>query len=312
MSRTPSSFKFKRLMTHSELPVQLDLSSNSTTVQQMDRNGRKAYIKAYKDKIGLKGRWYMSEKLSGFKVLWNGREFLDKTLRPVPHIPLSILKVMLKGIPLEGVLINFSPSIRGPVSWEKVKFIIYDFPLPNTSFENRWNRALKWTAIAQSPVCQLHTFTVLQNIETEFYKVNDLYTSVLDKGGKGVMLMEANSLYLPKQVTTLLSYKQDIYGSARIVGYREGMQKWYKYLGKFKCETENGKFFYCSQGIPDEIRYAFHFDRTVLTSIDNPENVPLIGDTLYYTSASMIKNDTVPRDAVFKDFEKTGRDKKPN
>lgn len=292
-------FKFKKPMMATDLPVQLELN----TFQQKNKLERKEYVQVYKHKIGLKGKWYVSEKLRGPRTLWSGNQLLDKTLR-VLDAPKWFIKELPPNIPLDGVLQGYRGPVEKEVDWKKVKFVVFDMPVSGLPFETRLNRLKRLHNITSSSVIKIHNLTLFTNIETEFPKVNDLYTESISNGGNGVMLIEANSLYQGKKNNKLLSYKREIFGVAKITGYREGMNRYYTYLGKFQCETEHGKTFYCSHDIPDEIRKKYHFDRTQLRSITNPETVPVIGDTLIYTSDIMIKNGTVPRDPIFKDFEK--------
>jgi ATP-dependent DNA ligase len=199
---------------------------------------------------------------------------------------------------IDGILTNFSESEAN--HWNNIVFIAFDMPNDRATFDIRLKQ-LK--TISNTKHFKIHEFIPIQNIEYEFDKVNNFYIDIMERGGKGLMLIQANSYYKSGVVNSLLSYREEFTGTSKIVGFVEGMKQYYKYLGKFKCETPDGKLFYCSKDIPDDIRKKYHFEQTKLTFIE--KDVPRIGDILYYKSKDMIKGGVVPRDAIYTGFATT-------
>ena len=289
-------FKFKKVMTSINLPVQLD----SQIKKKSSKIERKQYVKNYKNKIGLKGKLFISEKLPGPRVIWTGKHLLTKDLTPL-YPPNTFLK-LLGNIPLDGVLEGYNEPLT-ETDWKKIKFVVFDMPLPNLPFETRLNRLKRSKLILQSKIVKLHTFYEILRIENSFNQVNELYQKSLLNKKKGVMLIQASNIYQGKQTNSFITYKKQNFGKAKIVGYIEGIGKYYSFLGKYKCENEHGKIFYCSEDIPEIFRFKYHFDRTICKKIDS-NDIPLIGDIITFTSDKMIKNGTVPRLPIYKSFER--------
>jgi hypothetical protein len=284
-------------MLPNDLPIQLEL----TQCCKKNKVERKKYMIKYQHSIGIEGKWYISERLTGYRTIWNGKKLLNEHLYPIPNVPSWFIAGLPKSRPLDGILRNF--NMNGPINWKNVTYIIFDLPIQNVSFEVRLKELeqLKEIVRGNPKQIQLHQFTLIGNIKQQFDQVNKAYNDILTRGGKGLMLIQGSSLYKAGAVHSLLSYKKEYTGKAKIVGVLEGLRQYYKYLGKFKCETPDGKLFYCGKDIPDDVRKKYHFDRTICLYIES--GVPKIGDTLLYKSTIMIKNGMVPREAIYDGFE---------
>lgn len=293
-------FKFKQPMQSTILPVQLEITEYSKKSKQETRE----YVKKYKNKIGITGKWYISTKLKGPRVIWNGKQILNKHLYPIPNVPTWFIALLPKNVCLDGVLQNFHET--KPNQWKEIIFMVFDMPVHNVVFESRLGKLKKMYEglfnVNQKKHIRIHEFEFIPDIQKEFKHVNNRYVEEIEKGGRGIMLIQASSKYKGEIVNHLLEYKKEYIGKATIIGLLEGVKQYYRYLGKFKCKTDQGKVFYCSKDIPDDIRKKYHFKFKECMFIE--KDVPQINDILTYTSTIMIKNGTVPRDAIYKAFEK--------
>lgn len=300
-------FPYIRVMGASKLIPQVKL----TQFNPRNKKELREYHKDYRTKIGLEGRWYVSEKIVGVRAIWDGKNLVTKNFKEIKNVPKWFLNILPRHAPLEGVLTNFNmlnPSIDP--EWSKVKYIVYDMPstkyvfndrltrlrniplfklqeqhlkrIPkdsNSSHDdrsrnssNRKQRAFKLKNLHLNNIC-LQTFTEIQNIQNDFRVVNSMYSGALI-GDKGLMLINASNMYRPGESKSFYEYKEDHAGEATIIGYKEGENKYYGILGKYQCKIpENGKKFYLGVGIPDEIRKQYEFFQTKLTNInvDNEE-----------------------------------------
>ena len=300
-------FPYIRVMGASKLIPQVKL----TQFNPRNKKELREYHKDYRTKIGLEGRWYVSEKIVGVRAIWDGKNLVTKNFKEIKNVPKWFLNILPRHAPLEGVLTNFNmlnPSVDP--EWSKVKYIVYDMPTTKYVFHdrltrlrniplfklqeqhlkripkdsnsshddrsrnssNRKQRAFKLKNLHLNNIC-LQTFTEIQNIQNDFRVVNSMYSDALI-GDKGLMLINASNMYRPGESKSFYEYKEDHAGEATIIGYKEGENKYYGILGKYQCKIpENGKKFYLGVGIPDEIRKQYEFFQTKLTNInvDNEE-----------------------------------------
>ena len=335
-------FPYNRVMNPSKLIPQVKL----TQFNPRNKKQLREYHKNYKIKIGLEGRWYVSEKIVGVRAIWDGKSLVTKHFKEIKNVPKWFTNILPRHAPLEGVLTNFNmlnPSVDP--EWSKVKYIVYDMPTTKYVFQdrltrlrniplfklqeqhlkriesennnndnesnssncsksssNRRQRAFKIKNLHLNNIC-LQTFKEIQNVQNDFRIVNNMYSNALETD-KGLMLINASNMYRPGDSKSFYEYKENHAGEATIIGYKEGENKYYGILGKYHCKIpENGKKFYLSVGIPDDIRKQYEFFQTKLMNIDvdNKDgiDVPIIGDTIIYHSENMIKDDTVPRLPIY-------------
>lgn len=274
---------------------------------ELTNPGIKDYGKKYDDEIGIYGSWYMSEKYDGIRAFWTGKELRTRSMRKFTCVPSWFIKKLPRGIPLDGEIIvpnkpfqyfsSLSITKEEDPKWKEVEYKVFDMPIPNVSFEERLNRLRKIKGI------DLVEFIKLKNIKADFKKVNEYFRKVVEKGGEGVILIKADSHYLPKRVKHCLKYKKEMSGEAEVIGYCEGFGKYYQKLGKFKCKIpKTGKTFYCGTGLSDELRNMYHFDKTVCYLIDDDKphlKAPRIGDIITFNCMEILPSG-IPRMSVFK------------
>ena len=287
-------FRFSKPMEYTYLSINTDLGK---CPPKKHKKEHLMYLTNYKKTIGLEGKWYISEKLKGERVVWDGQNLLNVDLQKVPT-PQSFLAKLPKKVPLDGVLMNYHPMER--VCWNRVQFIVFDLPWINMPFDQRYFKlnALKEFKLFPNAI-KLNPYTPIENIKENFDLVNQMYNDILERGGKGLMLTSSRNVYTGKS-NTLLLYQKAHHGQAKIIGLIEGARQNYQRLGKFKCVTKEGKVFYCSKDIPVSIREKYTFRKTICTYI--ADDMPRIGDTLCYKSNELIKDNLLPHDPIYTGF----------
>ncbi len=330
-SKNHNLFPYNRVMEPCKLIPQVKL----TQFNPRNKKELREYHKDYKMKIGLEGRWYVSEKLRGVRAIWDGKNLVTKHFKEIKNVPKWFINILPRHAPLEGILTNFN-MLNSSIDpeWSKVKFIVYDMPSTKYPFHDRLTRirniplfkiqeqhlkralsvedttgrtsrrqkAFKLKNLNLNNIC-LHEFKELNNIQNDFRTVNGMYSNAL-KDDKGLMLISSTNMYRPGEQKSFYEYKEDHEGEAKIIGYKEGENRYYGILGKYHCQIPgNGKKFYLGVGIPDDIRKQYEFFQTKLMNIGTDGvDVPLIGDTVIYHSEDMIKDNTVPRLPIYVDF----------
>lgn len=347
-SKNHNLFPYNRVMEPCKLTPQVKL----TQFDPRNKKDLREYHKDYKMKIGLEGRWYVSEKLTGVRAIWDGKNLVTKHFKEIKNVPKWFINILPRHAPLEGILTNFN-MLNSSIDpeWSKVKFIVYDMPSTKYPFHDRLTRirniplfkiqeqhlkralsgndttgttggalprsaqrtsrsqkTFKLKNLHLNNIC-LHEFKELNNIQNDFRVVNGMYSNAL-KDDKGLMLISSTNMYRPGEQKSFYEYKEDHEGEAKIIGYKEGENRYYGILGKYHCQIPgNGKKFYLGVGIPDDIRKQYEFFQTKLMNIGTKFiDVPLIGDTIIYHSEDMIKDNTVPRLPIYVDFIQSARE----
>lgn len=263
----------------------------------------------------LYGTWYMSEKYDGIRAIWTGQELLTRSWRPFRFVPMFFIRQLPKNIPLDGEIYipndafsNFSSlsvcleSENVINKWKRVKYLIFDTPVKDKTFEQRLNSLEKLKMRAQ-PNIEIVKFTKLKNIVRDFKLVNEKFNEIVKRKGEGVMLIRASSHYEGRRSRDSLKYKKEYSGEATVVQLCEGIGKNYQRLGKLKCKLKNGKTFYCGTGFTDAERDMYQFDKNICINIKNDTNiikVPRLGDTITYNCMEIIEKSGIPRMAVYK------------
>lgn len=322
-----NAFPFEKPQLSKGLPLNLKLTEkmNNKAIKNKAELRKRAqeqknYIHDYTNTIGITGKWYMSEKLDGIRAIWDGKFLRTRSMRKFTYVPEWFLKELPVGTALDGEIYiqnkpfqyfsSLSVTKQSPVvddKWEEVTYCIFDLPNKIGTFEERMYR-LKRLKIFNNPklknqFLKMVHFTEYNDIRKDFYKVNENFKQITSSGGEGLMLIKADSYYEGRRVKHSLKYKKEYSGEAEIIGLYEGMGKYYKKLGKFKCKIPTtSKTFFCGTGLTDELRCMYHFDRTECLYIDdntNTCNAPRIGDTITYNCMEILPSG-IPRMSVYK------------
>lgn len=256
-----------------------------------------------KDKI-QGGVWFISEKYDGIRALWNGSKLYTRAMREFTWVPEWFTDSLPTGVNLDGELLvegepfsTFSTisiqkeSPEAEVLWKKIKYYIFDTPVENMPFVQRYELLKHYTSHFKLNCIKFKKIT-------NHTEADEFYNEVISRGGEGAMLIDSKSNYeFGKRVWTSLKYKKFLDGEATVVSYHEGKGKYKGFLGKLKCTMPDGKTFFCGTGFNDSERFSYIFSDN---GIEVKGIVPKIGDTITYTCMELTSKTNIPRMSVFK------------
>jgi ATP-dependent DNA ligase len=208
--------------------------------------------------------WWMSEKLDGYRAIWDGKEFYSRNGK-VFESPAFFKDLLPTNVMLDGELwlgrgrFEEMGFVRNKYAdakrWKEsgLTYMVYDIPSYDKPFEKRMIalQAVVETTCEEVPNCPLRYVkqTKIKNPE----QVKEFYNKIVNEGGEGVMLRQPASKYVFTRSGTLLKVKPVIDAECTVIGYKEGAGKNKYLLGSFHCEM-GGKKFYVGTGISDELR----------------------------------------------------------
>ena len=239
--------------------------------------------------------WWASEKLDGYRALWDGSKFLTRTGKDIT-VPTWFSELMPPSVALDGELWMGRGKFRDcglfrrkeacPVTWanSNVMFSVFDMPSSSKLFEERMED-LK-DLIEDRCECRIklelpeEIVTVRCPIQiAEQVRVKNaahldkMFQSVVSNEGEGMMIRKPKSKYEAKRSHTLLKYKATYDTECKIIGYKPGSGKNKGLLGAFRCELLKGKKVQFNvSGMTDKIRENYkrtHPVGTVITILFN-------------------------------------------
>lgn len=238
-----------------------------------------------------KGMW-LSEKMDGYRAIWNGAGFVSRTGKPFT-VPAWFSAAMPPGVAVDGELwagrgrFEACGVVRKktPVDseWTGITFVAFDVPsMGGEPFEKRLEclctlvlRAkAEYDASRGAPdECPFRLAKQQRVASTEH--MNTLFDKVIGEGGEGIMLRRPGSLYEQKRSKNLLKRKKLLDTEATIVGYKEGRGKYAGKLGSFRCillrrqarDGGAGVVEFCVSGMSDEVRANYRETHPVGTII---------------------------------------------
>ena len=217
----------------------------------------------YDAKMDPTGMW-VSEKLDGIRAMYIDGKFLSRTGLQFA-VPKWFYDAMPKGVSLDGELyttrgdfqhISSIVSKKKPVDteWKTIKYMVFDVPITNAPFEERYRMLQKIVTENSSPYLKL-----VENIPVMSRNHMDvLHRQIMDKDGEGLMLRVPGSLYQPKRTKDLLKVKKDMDDEAVVIGHLRGTGKNAHRLGKLAVKWQHSKeTFHVGTGFTDEQRDDF-------------------------------------------------------
>ncbi|KAB5590871.1 ATP-dependent DNA ligase [Ceratobasidium theobromae] len=205
--------------------------------------------------------WWMSEKLDGVRVFYDGEKMWSRLGNPFTP-PKEFLDRLPKKVTLDGEVRKYAPygqarstdlvqlfggrgkfqdtvsivkTINSP-HWKNITFQIFDIPSRGSEpFEERvaWLKKnlkdIPQVNVVEQTMCQSrdHLLETLKDVERQ--------------GGEGMMLRQPGSEYEGKRSSSLLKVKTFYDGEAEVVGYEPGKGKHKGVTGALKCVMASGK-----------------------------------------------------------------------
>lgn len=218
--------------------------------------------------------WWMSEKLDGVRAYWDGHNFISRQGN-VFHAP-NWYKQSLPDHPLDGELwmgrgkfqqtISVVKRLDGGLQWESIKYMVYDAPHLELTFEERVD-FLKSAPIFAKGVGGVYAELLKhERVRDKAHLLTELKKYVAD-GAEGLMIRQPGSLYEVGRSYTLLKVKQIDDAEAVVTGYTDGKGRHKGVVGALQVRMPNGVEFDLGTGLTDADR----------------RNPPPIGATVTYT-----------------------------
>jgi len=236
----------------------------------------------WEEKVDPTG-WWLSEKLDGVRAYWNGKAFISRLGNSFPA-PDWFIEGLPPDIPLDGELfggrgkfqitVSVAKSQGADTRWKGLQYRIFDAPGLNKPFEERMQTIRDWFdshPTEYAKVLKMQKCKGKAHMEEELKRIEE-------KGGEGLMLRKAKSLYVAGRSTTLLKVKSFQDAEAVIVAYEPGKGKHKGRVGAFSRKMASGKSFKVGTGLSDAER----------------ENPPPIGSIITYKFQELTP-DGVPR-----------------
>lgn len=212
----------------------------------------------YQKGMPLEGYW-VSEKLDGVRAYWTGERFLSRGGHEY-RAP----KWFTKGFPahaLDGELwmgrgrfAELSGAVRQVVpeddDWREVRFMVFDLPDPEATFDQRLARLRVLIERVGSPYLELVDQQRASTHENLMVQLEE----VVDGGAEGLMLRLGSSGYQSGRSNDLLKVKQYQDAEAVVVRHLPGKGKYEGLMGSLLVELENGRQFRIGSGFSDTER----------------------------------------------------------
>ena len=239
--------------------------------------------------------WLLSEKYDGYRARFmgspgGGKRFMSRQNK-LFHSPNWFKEAMPPGVNLDGELWVGREDFQKmglvrkkkpePQEWTIVKYIVYDLPDIDAPFSDRIkelkkivkNNTLRWSIIRKNmgepyaslecPI-QMATQTKVKSLT----HLDELYQTILQKGGEGVMVKDPSSSYENKRSNYMLKYKPTFDAEAIIIDYKKGQGKYKGMLGGFICKQltnhdtymsidHNENHIFAMSGMDDDVRKTY-------------------------------------------------------
>ena len=223
----------------------------------------------YHPSVNLEDYW-VSEKLDGVRAYWDGEKLWSRGghVYAAPHW----FTAQFPRHPLDGELwsgrgrfAELSGVVRKaqPVDeeWRQVRFHVFDLPVPEKVFEQRYRQLKQLVEASGSPYLAL----VVQRPVASHPELVAELEQVVAAGAEGLMLKRRNSRYQAGRSDDLLKVKTHDDAEATVVGHLQGKGKYEGLMGSLEVELANGRRFRIGTGFSDVERHNPPTVGTVIT-----------------------------------------------
>ena len=215
---------------------------------------------SYRADIDPAGYW-VSEKLDGVRAVWDGRQLLFRSGRPI-----AAPAWFTRGFParaLDGELWlgrgqfeRLSGIVRKAVpddgEWRQVRFMLYELPEAPGNFSERSAELRQLVASAGLPHLLAHEQIRIADRQALTHKLDE----VVKGGGEGLMLHRADAPYRAGRSDDLLKLKPWDDAEAVVVAHLPGQGKYEGLLGALLVQLPDGQRLRIGSGLTDAQRAA--------------------------------------------------------
>lgn len=231
--------------------------------------------------------YLVSEKLDGVRARWDGKQFISRQGN-VFTAP-AWFSAQFPEVVLDGELWSTRDDFANIVSivrsknaaerWRQLRFWVFDLPELAQPFAARVAQMRQLLAATPSPYLAM----IEQRSIASDAALMQLFDTVIDGGGEGLMLHRKGAFYQPgKRSHDLLKLKSYQDADATVLGYKPGNGRLEGMVGSLQVRNQDGIEFYIGSGLNDAER----------------RDPPPIGSTISYRYQSFTHNG-VPRFPVF-------------
>lgn len=237
--------------------------------------------KEYSEKYDVKD-YLISEKLDGIRAIYDSKKkkFITKNGNQI-NAPDFFFKNIPENINFDGELWHSRNAFekvsvvrkKNPIDedWKSIKFMIFDMPDCDETFENKVNimKSLKlneYFKVLDFHVCKDHE------------DLMDMLEIYVKQGSEGLMLRKKNSRCPTGKSDSLLKLKKYSDDEAIVIGYEDGNGRIEGMVGALIVRNKDNKIFKLGSGLTDKVR----------------KNPPKIGSTITYKYNELTHNG-IPR-----------------
>lgn len=202
--------------------------------------------------------WWMSEKLDGVRALWDGERFVSRLGNA--YLAPDWFTAALPKIPLDGELfagrgqfqlaVSIARQINAGERWSSLRFVIFDGPQLQGSFEDRYRQLSELVPEGGWPHAEILPHAPCPGADALDAEVDRIEAL----GGEGVMLRQPGSVYVAGRSDTLLKVKRFLDAEAIVVGHVAGAGRHRGRLGAVEVELPDGTAFKVGTGFSDAQR----------------------------------------------------------
>lgn len=212
----------------------------------------------WRDELEPSAYW-VSEKLDGVRAYWDGQRLRFRSGRLI--VAPDWLTAGLPAVPLDGELWlgrGRFEALSGLVRrdtvdetlWRQVRYLIFDLPFEQGSFDQRLQRLQALVAAAGVPWLR----AVPQFRVADKPALAATLAAVVASGGEGLMLHRGDAHWQPGRSDALLKLTPFLDAEARVLGYLPGKGKHRGVLGALEVEAADGQRFRLGTGFSDAER----------------------------------------------------------
>jgi DNA ligase-1 len=224
-------------------------------------------------------RYWVSEKLDGVRVSWDGKALQFRSGNPVPA-PKWFLDA-LPSQPLDGELWlgrgsfdQLSGIVRrqspDDAEWRPVRYMIFELPNASGTFTARVEQIKAVVATANLPWLQAVPQFRLPDAAALQKKLHD----TVRNGGEGLMLHRDDAVYETGRSSAMLKVTPWLDAEANVVAHLPGKGKYAGMVGALRMELPDGRRFSLGSGLTDALR----------------RNPPPLGTLITYRYRELTKN----------------------
>lgn len=205
------------------------------------------------------GRYLVSEKLDGVRGYWDGNLMFSRHGQPIAlpawfasHLPMRALDGELWMA--RGRFEATSAAVRRKkpleAEWRALRYMVFELPGAPGSFEQRAERLRGIAADAAWDGLQ----AVAQTRVADAAELQRRLASVVQAGGEGLMLHEADAAYVTGRNAALLKLKPQDDDEARVLAQLPGSGRLNGMMGALRVRNSAGQEFQIGSGFSDAQR----------------------------------------------------------